>query len=329
MEKELFETALGIQKPLYIEQIKFDVEKGQLGININFERGGKFSCSECECTNLPAYDIVSKTWRHLNFFQYDCYIHLRTPRTDCDECGILQWSPPWSRNQSGFTMLFKAFIMTLAREMAVSKIAELIGEHGTNIWRVIKHHTDIAYAKKDLNGVSKVGYDEISSRKGHNYIKVFADIENKEVIYATTGKNANTIKKFTEELPNHNASSEDVTEVTIDMLPAFISGANEYLSNASYRAIKDPEIAEQAIKKWLSWAVRSCIEPVKDFAKMVKNHFDGIMRYFTSPLTSGAMEGINSRIQNIKCRARGFRSMDNFIAMIYLEMANLEFDLPI
>lgn len=93
-----------------------------------------------------------------------------------------------------------------------------------------------------------------------------------------------------------------------------------------YRTIKDPQEAEIAIKKWLSWAVRSRLEPIKKFAKMVKNHWDGIMRYFTSRLTTGAMEGINSRIQEIKRRARGFRHIDNFIAMIYLEAANLEFD---
>jgi transposase len=40
------------------------------------------------------------------------------------------------------------------------------------------------------------------------------------------------------------------------------------------------------------------------------------------------MEGINSRIQEIKRRARGFRNIDNFIAMIYLEAANLDFALP-
>ena len=95
-----------------------------------------------------------------------------------------------------------------------------------------------------------------------------------------------------------------------------------------YRNIKSPELAEQAIKKWLSWAVRSRIDPIKTFAKTVKNHFAGILRYFTSRLTSGAMEGINSRIQEVKRRARGFRNISNFIAMIYLEAANLDFGLP-
>ena len=95
-----------------------------------------------------------------------------------------------------------------------------------------------------------------------------------------------------------------------------------------YRTVKEPLAAEAAIKKWLSWAVRSRLEPVKKFAKMVKSHFAGIMRYFTSRLTTGALEGINSRIQEIKLRARGFRNINNFIAMIYLEAAGLDLKLP-
>ncbi len=95
-----------------------------------------------------------------------------------------------------------------------------------------------------------------------------------------------------------------------------------------YRSVREPEAAEAAIKKWLSWAVRSRLEPIKTFAKTVKAHFAGIMRYFTSRLTSGMMEGINSRIQEVKRRARGFRNIRNFIAMIYLEASGLVLSLP-
>ena len=95
-----------------------------------------------------------------------------------------------------------------------------------------------------------------------------------------------------------------------------------------YRNIREVQAAEEAIKKWLSWAVRSRLDPIKSFAKTVKSHFAGIMRYFTSRLTSGAMEGINSRIQEIKRRGRGFRNINNFIAMIYLETAGLNLALP-
>ena len=61
---------------------------------------------------------------------------------------------------------------------------------------------------------------------------------------------------------------------------------------------------------------------------MVKAHYAGILRYFDSRLTSGKVESINSRIQEIKRRAKGFRNINNFIAMIYLTAANLNYSLP-
>ena len=87
MEKELFSTALGIEEPVYIDKIMFDGTEGQLHIHINFRRGGKFACSECGAGDLPVHDTVDKRWRHLNFWQYKTYIHMRTPRTKCPKCG--------------------------------------------------------------------------------------------------------------------------------------------------------------------------------------------------------------------------------------------------
>jgi transposase len=404
VEKELFSVALRIEEPVYIDKIVFDTANSELHIHMNFRRGGQFSCSECGEQGLPVYDTKEKTWRHLNFFQYKCYIHMRTPRTKCPKCGERLWIPPWGRQQSGFTMLFEAFIMALAKEMPISKIGELVGEHDSRIWRVVRFHVNRAYANKSFSATTKVGCDETSSRKGHKYVTVFADMDSGEVIFATEGKDAGTVAAFSAELTNHEAQAEQIKEVTIDMSPAFISGVGESLPGASvtfdkfhviqalnkaqdevrrteqkenpllkgsryiwlknpenltekqkeqietlryenlktakvyqmkltfqdiYRAFRDPEAAKEAIRKWLSWAVRSRLEPIKNFAKMVKGHLEGILRYFTSGLTSGAMEGLNSRIQGIKRRARGFRNINNFIAMIYLEAAGLGFALPI
>ena len=90
-----------------------------------------------------------------------------------------------------------------------------------------------------------------------------------------------------------------------------------------YRNIYDTAVADTAMRKWLSWAVRSRLEPVKEFARMVKGHYAGILRFFESRLTSGMMEGINSRIYEIKRRAKGFQNIPNFITMIYLEAGRL------
>ena len=59
-------------------------------------------------------------------------------------------------------------------------------------------------------------------------------------------------------------------------------------------------------------------------AKTVKKHWDGILRWFKSGLTNGPVEAINGVVQTVKRKARGFRNIDNFIAMIYLQCGKLD-----
>ena len=397
-QEELFAIALGVEDPIYIETVEFDKGKGELHIRMNFRRGARFACSTCGKTDLPVHDTDEKTWRHLNFFQYKCYIHLRTPRTKCPDCGDRLYMPSWGRKSSGFTMLFELLIMTLAKAMPVSQIAALIGEHDTKVWRVIRSYVGKAHAKKGFEATSRLGIDETSTRKGHHYVTIFADLNNGDVLFATEGKGSSTIEIFAKELPTHNANPQQIKEISMDMSPAFISGAAKHLPAASvtfdkfhvikqlnealddvrrheqkknpllkrsrYAWLKNPEnltaeqrkmmetlskentktakvyqmkltfqdiyrniyettAADVAIRKWLSWAVRSRLEPVKEFARMVRKHYAGILRFFESRLTSGMMEGINSRVQEIKRRAKGFRNIPNFISMIYLEAGKL------
>ena len=60
----------------------------------------------------------------------------------------------------------------------------------------------------------------------------------------------------------------------------------------------------------------------------MKRHWDGILRWFTSKINNGILEGINSLIQAVKARARGCRTVKNLITMIYLIGGKLEFRLP-
>ncbi len=77
--------------------------------------------------------------------------------------------------------------MALAKEMPISQIGDIVGEQDTRIWRIIRHHVAIAYAKKELNTVRRIGCDETSSRKGHNYVTVFADMDGGNVFYRRQG----------------------------------------------------------------------------------------------------------------------------------------------
>ena len=80
--------------------------------------------------------------------------------------------------------------------------------------------------------------------------------------------------------------------------------------------------------KWYYWATHSRMEPIKKAAYTIKRHWDGILRWFTSKINNGILEGINSLIQATKAKARKYRTTRNLITMSYLIGGKLEFKLP-
>jgi transposase len=310
---------------------------------------------------------------------------------------------PWARTGSGFTLLFEAMIMTLAKSMPVKTIASFVNEHDTRLWRVLHHYVDDAREKADHSQVKQVGMDETSRRRGHKYVSLFVDLEGPRVLFATDGKDASTVKRFKQDLIDHGGDPGAIEEMCCDMSPAFISGVEKQFPEASLtfdkfhvmKIINDAvdqvrreefkdrielkgtryiwlknqtnlkesqselleqltikrlnlktsrayhiklnfqemyqqpfEFAEAFLKKWYFWATHSRLEPIIKAAKTVKRHWDGVLRWFTSKINNGILEGINSLIQAAKARARGYRTKRNLITMIYLIAGKLDFDLP-
>lgn len=82
--------------------------------------------------------------------------------------------------------------------------------------------------------------------------------------------------------------------------------------------------AEKGWKRWLSWAVRSRLDPIKKVAQMIKRHLWGILNAVVLGVSNGPAEGINSRIKMIKVRSRGFRNKKRFANAIYFHLGGLD-----
>jgi transposase len=78
----------------------------------------------------------------------------------------------------------------------------------------------------------------------------------------------------------------------------------------------------------LSWAKRSRLEPMKDAARSIRRHRDGILAWFDSHIANGPIEGINSLVQAAKAKARGYRSKRTVKAITYLIAGKLDLRLP-
>ena len=173
------------------------------------------------------------SWRHLNVFQHRCEITCRLPRGKCRQCGhVFRVRPPWEGLSTHFTKEFEAFALLLMREMPMSKVGEVVGETDTRLWRMLFRQVDAAYAEADFSNVCCVGVDEMSVRKGHEYISVFADLVRKRVIFATEGKDHQVWLDFVAALEKHNGHRHAVTQVSMDMSPAYQNGVKETCRHA-------------------------------------------------------------------------------------------------
>ena len=232
-DTDLFQLALGLAVPWMVESCDFDAEHKRLDIQIGFERGGKYPCPECGRSGCGVHDTVNKRWRHLNFFEHETYLHVRTPRVKCPDCGVRQVPVPWARPGSGFTLLFEAFLLVLAKEMPVNAVARLVGEHDTRIWRVLRHYVYQALGRRDDSKVTKIGLDETSTKRGHNYITLFVDMDRSRVLFATPGKDAQTLEAFRDDLEAHGGDAGRIRRVCCDMSPAYIRGVEDTFENAA------------------------------------------------------------------------------------------------
>jgi len=398
--EQIFTIALGLEEPWHIAKIVIDKELSQLDIYLRFTRGFKFKMDDNE--SYTAHDTVERTWQHLDFFQYKCYLHAKVPRVKQSDGKIKTYPVPWARQGSGFTLLFEAFAMLLIEnEMPVNKAAKITKVYPNRLWNIFNYWVSKAHTEDTIDNLEKIGFDETSIKKGHNYVTTMVDLNKRRVLFATEGKGADCIEKSVEFLNEKSVNVDSIKHVCIDMSPSFISGCHEYLPNASvtydkfhvmkevnkamdelrklerkgndmlkkhkytflknklspkiqderdfllemypklgegYRLkylfkdfweLKDKEEAESYLAFWCDIADDSGIYPFQKTVRTIKTHWKGIVNYTESRINNGILEGINSKIQLAKKRARGYRNTKNFINMIYFICGKLKFDYPL
>lgn len=229
MQEAIFTAALGVESPWFVESVAFDAAHKRLDIRLDFKRGSKFEVAGSQC---PVHDTVEKGWRHLNFFQHECYLHARVPRVNTPDGRTLLVMPPWAGKLNGFTLLFEALLIQLCRHMPVNQVAAMAGVDPRKLWRMLDLYVGAARFAEDYSEVTAIGMDETSIAKGHHYITLFVDLAQRKTIHVAEGKGADTVQSFVEDLRTHGTKPERITDVSCDMSPAFIKGVTENLPNA-------------------------------------------------------------------------------------------------
>jgi transposase len=230
--EQLLEAALGVSSPWYVRETQFDVEARTLTIGVDFRSGSRFSHPEAAGEH-PVHDTQTKRYRHLNFFQHECFLEVRVPRVKLPDGSVRLIEPPWAGKLSGFTLLFEALVLCLCREMPFAAVARLVGESWHRVARIAERYVELALAQADFSEVRELAIDETSKARGHDYVTIAADAERRAVIFVTETREAAAIERLAADLTAHGGDPEAIEAVSIDMSPAYIKGVASHLPNAS------------------------------------------------------------------------------------------------
>lgn len=253
----LFHQLLNLGTEWRVSRCDFDATLGE--VNLWIEETPALWPAESTRRKEPVkcYDHVEELeWRHLNIFEHRCTLRCRLPRGRRGDGTTYRVTPPWEGLAKHFTKAFEAMALLLMRHMPMAAVARTIKETDTRLWRIMKAHVEQARKQLDWSAVTCVGCDELSIRKGHNYVTVFADMKARHVLFATPGKDMTTWDRFMKELDNRNGHGKAINEVSMDMSPAYQAGARAYLRDDAtivfdpFHVMKHVGEAVDSVRRW-------------------------------------------------------------------------------
>lgn len=245
----LFTSALGLQAPWVVRDVRLDTARRRIDFDVECKQS-LLTCPACGAASQKVHDRLPRSWRHLDFFQYEAWLHAEIPRVGCAACGkTTQIGVPWAREGSGFTVLFEALALTMCQELPVRQAAKALRVRDKQLWRRIEHYVTEARRKQDMREVGIVGIDETSLRRGHNYVTVVHDLDAKRLLFCTAGREHTTIQEFVQDLQAHGGEPTAIAHACMDMSAAYLKGVTECLPNAliSYDRFHVVKLAGEAM----------------------------------------------------------------------------------
>lgn len=188
-------------------------------------------CSRCGRI-CPGYDHSHEPvrWVHLGIGTMRLILEYAPRRVACPDCGVRVELIPWARPGSRFTRPFEEMTAYLAQITNKTEVARMMGISWRTVGNIVERVVAEKLDPKRLDGLRRIGVDEFSYRKRHNYITTVVDHDRHRIVWAAEGKSSESLEAFFDELGEKRAKEIEI--VTIDMSAAFIKSINTKVPGA-------------------------------------------------------------------------------------------------
>lgn len=342
-----------------------------------------------------------RRFRHVPLWGINVYLRYAPRRVICNHCdGVHVEAMPWVSGKRQFTRALMVTLATWARILTWEQVAKLFHCSWSTVEAAVSEAVAYGLAHRDLSGVTHIGIDEISRKRGHVYVTNVYDLNSRRLLWSGEGRAKETLEGFFDYIGQERTQQLegvccDMWQPYVDVVKARAPKAilvfdkfhivqhltqavdqvrrdeirekgkvhKELMNKTRYIWLKNPwnltdkqqarlsELehlnlkinrayllkeafrefwsytyagwAKRYLDRWFWWATHSRLEPLRDFAWMLRRHQDDLMNYFRMPIHNGTVEGLNNKAKVISHRAYGFRTAKSYIRNLYHCMAEL------
>jgi transposase len=228
----LFNTVLAINGAAVVS-----VSVADEGVLVGLRR--RFRLLTCPCGHRQAacYDRSTRRWRHLDLGGRPLWLEAEIRRLFCRNCGTVRTEKvPWARPGARHTHDFEDTVAWLTQRMDKTAVAELMRCSWEAVDRIAARVVGDHLVDARLNGLRRIGVDEISYKRGHQYLTVVADHDSGRVVWVGVGRSREVLEQFFVELGERRCRK--LKAITMDASPAYLAAAAEYAPKA--RVCLDP-----------------------------------------------------------------------------------------
>jgi transposase len=214
--RSVWERACGLTRTV-VEAVEFDDAEQAVIVSARPVARARDRCGRCH-RRSPRYDNGAgrRRWRALDLGTTKVFIEAAAPRVRCREHGVTVAAVPWARHDAGHTRDFDDLAAWLAVRTSKSAVKELLRVAWRTVGAIVTRvNADIDATVDRLDGLRRIGIDEISYKRGHRYLIVVVDHDSGHLVWAGPGRDETALEVFFDELgPERSAL---LTHVSADM----------------------------------------------------------------------------------------------------------------
>jgi transposase len=251
-DRDLYARILGVERPWRVSRVELRLEAGEVEVFVEHDGSRELACPECG-ERSSGYDQRQRRWRHLDTCQYRTILVAAVPRVLCSQHGVKTVPVPWGEPGSSLTALLEALVIDWLQAATTSAVARQLALTWDQVDGVMQRAVRRGLERRRLEVPRRMGVDETSFQKRHEYVTVVADTEKGVVQHVADGRGQEALAAYYARFEEGDLTR--IESVAMDMWVPYIAATVAAVPDAASKIVFD--------KFHVAWHLNDAVDRVR------------------------------------------------------------------